>query len=98
MTPPVAVGTPSPVAAPTFSGQLLRRAHRLPGTLLGLGLSAALFAMKPKGLVLVVVIVGLQIAAELLVGAQPRAGAGLRHAARSPTRRGCHPTPQRASA
>lgn len=57
-----------PMAASTFNGRLTRGAHRLAGTLLGLGLSAALLALGPSGLVLVLVIVGLQIAAELFVG------------------------------
>jgi hypothetical protein len=57
-----------PMAAPTLVGQLVRGAHRLAGTLIGLGLSVVLLAAAPNGLVLILIIVALQIAAELFVG------------------------------
>ena len=57
-----------PLSAPDFSQQAVRGLHRLVGTGLGLVLAAALFAVDPDGLVLILVIVALQVAAELLVG------------------------------
>jgi uncharacterized membrane protein YccC len=56
------------MAAPDLPGQLVRGGHRLLGTLLGLGLAAALLALPLRGLALVVVVVLLQVAAELFVG------------------------------
>jgi hypothetical protein len=57
-----------PMAAPDLLGQLVRGGHRLLGTLLGLGLAAVLLALPLRGLALVVVVVLLQVAAELFVG------------------------------
>jgi uncharacterized membrane protein YccC len=56
------------MAAPTLAGQLLRGAHRVIGTTIGLGLSAVLLALRPQGALLIAVIVALQVAAELFVG------------------------------
>jgi hypothetical protein len=57
-----------PMAAPTRAGQLLRGAHRVAGTAVGLALSAVLLALEPRGALLIAVIVALQVAAELFVG------------------------------
>lgn len=57
-----------PLAAKDLSRQLVRGAHRLIGTALGLGVSAALLALDLTGLGLIVAIVALQVGAELLVG------------------------------
>jgi uncharacterized membrane protein YccC len=57
-----------PMAAPTLAGQLLRGAHRVAGTAVGLALSAVLLALEPRGALLIAVIVALQVAAELFVG------------------------------
>ena len=57
-----------PMAAPDLVGQLIRAAHRLLGTFLGLGLSAVLLALDARGLALVLLIVALQVLAELFVG------------------------------
>jgi hypothetical protein len=56
-----------PMAAPELTGQLVRGAHRLLGTLLGLGLAAVLLGLPLRGLVLVLVVTVLQVGAELLV-------------------------------
>ncbi|GAA1846873.1 FUSC family protein [Microlunatus capsulatus] len=57
-----------PMAARDLTGQLVRGAHRLLGTALGLGLAALLLALPLRGLALVAVVVALQVGAELLVG------------------------------
>ncbi|SDS73029.1 Fusaric acid resistance protein-like [Friedmanniella luteola] len=57
-----------PMAARDLTGQLVRGAHRLLGTGLGLGLAALLLALPLRGLPLVAVVVVLQVGAELLVG------------------------------
>ena len=57
-----------PLAAREPSRQVTRGLHRLVGTGIGLGLTALLFAVDPRGLVLIVVIMLLQVGAELLVG------------------------------
>jgi len=57
-----------PMAARDLAGQLVRGAHRLLGTLVGLGLAAALLALPLHGVLLVAVVVLLQVGAELLVG------------------------------
>ncbi len=57
-----------PLVARDFSRQLVRGLHRVIGTGLGLGLAALLFATDLDGLVLILVIAALQVAAELLVG------------------------------
>lgn len=57
-----------PMAARTFRVQLVRGLHRVIGTGLGLLTTAALLALDPRGLALVLIIAGLQVAAEMLVG------------------------------
>jgi uncharacterized membrane protein YccC len=57
-----------PMAARDLTGQLVRGAHRLGGTLLGLGLAALLLSLPLHGLALVGVVVLLQVGAELFVG------------------------------
>lgn len=57
-----------PLTARDLTGQLVRGAHRLLGTLLGLGVAAALLALPLRGVLLVLVVVVLQMGAELLVG------------------------------
>lgn len=57
-----------PMAARAFRVQLVRGLHRVIGTGIGLLTTAALLAVDPRGLVLVLVIAGLQVAAEMLVG------------------------------
>ncbi|GAB3782469.1 FUSC family protein [Nocardioides ungokensis] len=57
-----------PLAARDLGPQVTRGVHRLVGTGVGLGLAAVLFAVDPRGLVLILVIVLLQVGAELLVG------------------------------
>jgi hypothetical protein len=57
-----------PMAARDLTGQLIRGAHRLLGTLLGLGLAALLLTLPLHGLLLVAVVVLLQMGAELLIG------------------------------
>jgi hypothetical protein len=57
-----------PMAAPDLAGQLLRGAQRLVGTVIGLAVSAALLALPLRGWSLIVIIVALQVGAELFVG------------------------------
>lgn len=57
-----------PMAAADASGRLVRAAQRVIGTALGLVLAVALLPLHPRGVVAVLVIVALRIAAELLVG------------------------------
>jgi uncharacterized membrane protein YccC len=57
-----------PLAATRPRAQLVRGLHRIVGTLVGLGVAAAFFALDPGGLVLILTVVALQCAAELLVG------------------------------
>ncbi|MFC4786829.1 FUSC family protein [Nocardioides sp. MAHUQ-72] len=57
-----------PLAARDLGHQASRGLHRVVGTGLGLAVAAVLFALDPRGLVLIGVIVLLQVAAELLVG------------------------------
>ena len=57
-----------PLAARDFGSQLVRGLHRVFGTFAGLALAALLFAVDPSGLTLILVIVALQVGAELLVG------------------------------
>jgi hypothetical protein len=57
-----------PLGAPAFLQQVVRGLHRVAGTLVGLGVTAALFALDATGAVLIGVIVLLQVLAELLVG------------------------------
>jgi uncharacterized membrane protein YccC len=62
------VGAVVPLAARHLLSQLVRGAHRLVGTGLGLVVAALLLWIDPTGLPLIVVIVVLQGVAELLVG------------------------------
>lgn len=62
------VGAVVPLAARQLPAQLVRGAHRLVGTGLGLGVAALLLWVDPTGLPLILVIVALQGVAELLVG------------------------------
>lgn len=57
-----------PLAHQDLRGQVVRGLHRIVGTAAGLGLAAAIFALDPRGLVLILVVVALQAAAELWVG------------------------------
>lgn len=57
-----------PLVAKELPRQLVRGAHRIIGTALGLGVSAVLLALDLRGLVLIAAIVVLQVGAELLVG------------------------------
>lgn len=57
-----------PLAAREPARQVTRGLHRLVGTGIGLVVAAVLFAVDPRGLVLILVIVLLQVGAELLVG------------------------------
>jgi hypothetical protein len=57
-----------PMAAPDLAGQLVRGAHRLLGTLVGLLLATLVLSLPLRGLLLVGVVVLLQVGAELLVG------------------------------
>ncbi|WP_244932099.1 FUSC family protein [Nocardioides sp. W7] len=57
-----------PLAARSRSAQLTRGVHRVVGTGLGLLVAGVVLAFEPAGLVLVLVVVALQVVAELLVG------------------------------
>lgn len=57
-----------PVAATSLSHSLTRATHRVAGTVIGLGVAWLILAFQPSGLVAIVIVVALQIAAELLVG------------------------------
>lgn len=57
-----------PLAARELRPQLVRGVHRVVGTMLGLLLAGLLLGLDPDGLVLILVVVALQVAAELLVG------------------------------
>jgi hypothetical protein len=57
-----------PLASRDLGQQVTRGLHRVIGTGLGLGVAAVLFALDPRGLLLILVIVLLQVGAELLVG------------------------------
>jgi hypothetical protein len=57
-----------PLGAPDFAQQVVRGAHRVAGTAVGLAVTAVLFAIDPGGAVLIGAIVVLQVLAELLVG------------------------------
>lgn len=57
-----------PLAARSRTGQLVRGAHRVVGTAVGLVVAGVLLAVDPGGLVLVLVVAALQVVAELLVG------------------------------
>ncbi len=56
-----------PLAAADTAGRLLRAGQRLLGTLVGLGIAAAVLAFHPSGLVAVLIAVVLQVCAELFV-------------------------------
>ncbi len=57
-----------PFAARDFRAQLVRGLHRVVGTFLGLAVAAAMLALEPRGLALVVLITVFQVGAELLIG------------------------------
>lgn len=57
-----------PLAARELRPQLVRGVHRIVGTMAGLLLAGLLLGLGPEGLVLIIVVVALQVAAELLVG------------------------------
>lgn len=57
-----------PLTVVTLHAQLLRGAHRLAGTLVGLALAAVLLALQLPEPALIVVVVALQGGAELLIG------------------------------
>ena len=57
-----------PVAATSLGHSVTRATHRVAGTILGLGLAWLILAFEPSGLAAILVVVALQIAAELLVG------------------------------
>lgn len=57
-----------PLASRDPAHQVTRGLHRVIGTGAGLAVTAVLFAVDPRGLLLILVIVLLQVAAELLVG------------------------------
>jgi hypothetical protein len=57
-----------PMAAGDTTGRLVRASHRLAGTLAGLLLALPVLALQARGVQAVLIIVALQIAAELLVG------------------------------
>jgi uncharacterized membrane protein YccC len=57
-----------PMAASDTAGRLVRASHRLAGTLAGLLLALPVLALRAQGVAAVLIIVALQIAAELLVG------------------------------
>ena len=63
-----AVAAVAPLSARGLRSQLTRGIQRVLGTLLGLLTSAALLGLHLQGVVLLVVIAALQVAAELLVG------------------------------
>lgn len=48
--------------------RVVRGLHRIVGTLLGVGVAAAVLGLHPRGVAAVLVIVVLQVGAELLVG------------------------------
>lgn len=62
------VAAVAPLSAPGAGSQLLRAGHRVVGTLLGLGSAALLLALAPSPMGIVVLIGGLQIVTELLIG------------------------------
>jgi uncharacterized membrane protein YccC len=62
------VAADAPLTAPGIGHQLLRAGHRVVGTLLGLGSAAALLSLHLEPVVIVLVIAGLQIATEFVVG------------------------------
>jgi hypothetical protein len=57
-----------PMAASDTAGRLVRASHRMAGTLAGLLLALPILALQAQGIEAVLIIVALQIAAELLVG------------------------------
>jgi hypothetical protein len=57
-----------PLTATDTAGRLTRAAHRLAGTLLGIALAAVLLALHTDGFATILIVVVLQIGAELLVG------------------------------
>lgn len=57
-----------PVAANNLTHSFTRATHRVAGTVVGLGLAWLILAFEPSGLVAILIVVALQIGAELLVG------------------------------
>jgi hypothetical protein len=57
-----------PVAAATLSHSFARATHRIGGTVLGLGVAWLILTFEPVGLTAILIVVALQICAELLVG------------------------------
>jgi len=57
-----------PLAARSRTAQVVRGVHRVVGTAAGLVVAGLLLALDPGGLVLVLLVIALQVAAELLVG------------------------------
>jgi uncharacterized membrane protein YccC len=62
------VAAVAPLSAPDTAHRLLRAAHRIVGTLLGLGTAAALLALHLPPVGIVLVVAALQIATEFVVG------------------------------
>lgn len=62
------VAAVAPLSARGLRGQLSRGVQRVLGTMLGLLTSAALLSLRLSGVLLLVVIAALQVAAELLIG------------------------------
>ena len=56
------------MGAPDLTGRLTRGLHRVVGTLVGVGVAALILPLHPRGVWAVLVIVALQVGAELLVG------------------------------
>jgi hypothetical protein len=57
-----------PISAVNMSHSLVRATHRVVGTFLGLVLAWAILLFEPSGLIGILLVVGLQVAAELLIG------------------------------
>jgi hypothetical protein len=57
-----------PISAVSMSHSLVRATHRVIGTFLGLILAWAILAFEPSGLVGIIIVVALQVGAELFVG------------------------------
>lgn len=57
-----------PLAARSRTAQVVRGVHRVVGTAVGLVVAGLLLALDPGGLVLVLLVVALQVTAELLIG------------------------------
>jgi uncharacterized membrane protein YccC len=57
-----------PISAVNMSHSLVRATHRVVGTFLGLVLAWAILLFEPSGLIGILLVVALQVAAELLIG------------------------------